>query len=1419
MPFLRRRGNMASEADVGHQAATTTTTTSSGTNTNTANGRPSAEVDVHHHTRASEASSTPTETELSDNSHPSTPPSRQNGSHPPTRPHSPPIQEQSEKHRRFSTLRFRNASDSQLSIRHKQHAESAPPVPTPPPNIITTAPTMDIAPMPIQKKTSRINLTSRFRRPAAATKPPDSGSKNGQAKRTRKSTSNDTPFHTSELPPLPLTPAQHHPVHPADLRTDSNGNGNGTGTAVPQPDNRISESSRSDASSTDHGLYASSTNHTVHSFTTTFFRLPRRKPKAPEPLFPLGHLPQQGKKSSAEISHDGASTSSLTVPWSSHGNSGTDTPLSGPGTPRASSSHSTTTANPSSPEPRANITSSPAKAFFRHDSTNSPRTSTTRAPAHLRGRSSTVSSVGDRSLHEEGLSLPVPRTSMSAGRKSFGDLFSLGRKNTELGLGRQGTMTPATPGSSTSKNNSLHLIREQVVLPERREDDTPAKYLARLEEVVSRSAIASLLSRETDAFSAAVLRSYMRTFSFFGNPIDMALRKLLMEAELPRETQQIDRCLQSFANRYDECNPGVYSTPDQAYFTAFSLLILHTDVFNKNNKRKMQKIDYLKNTGGEGIFDDILECFYDNITYTPFIRVEDDVDINGERASAQKTRRKPIFAGGPGELVKHSSKEPLDPYALIIDGKLDVLRPNLKDVMHLEDHYSYLGTAKCLDLKELQRTFFKTAVLQIVSARSRPDAFMSEKTATNPQESHPGIVDIKITKVGLLWRKDAKRSKTRSKWQEWGAILTGAQLYFFRDTAWVKSLMHQYEAHAKQGNDVLPVIFEPPLEQFKPDILFSTDGAVALVDSTYKKHKHAFVYVRHGGIEEILLADDEAEMNDWLAKLNYAAAFRTSGVRMRGVNGGHYEGQIRRGIRRFDTNSDATQLVQTPTGEVSIARGGIDPKMANDISAARREVMMQKVAEADEKVSAAEKQLELQLRNARHLQIMAPIQAKTREHILLAAARTSAQLKWTRMEIWRLRCHRDILAQDLEEEQQSIGHTASVGTASIAEDAQRLGEQGGAAPGRPGSAHSSQPPAPAEPATDDDPTKSPQGSARDGPPRTQLKSATRPRRRSETASVRKSSLSSSVISTSPPGTTASLGKIGLKDWGNTSSPSSEMETQGDVDESERDLLEQTGLVRTRSRRVSDSHPSTTSADAGEWREHANNSDKHDKSKIRRSLQRTLREGAGHLSPQRSRKGKDVQGGSLNEEGTDRRLTRGVGSFVVHGKKASVINFGSELQSMSNDEKMRAMQQARRDDQPPSPTLMQATSPSSEDEDFHSVMGDTRQWKERRESATSASTATARSFRELHRKYSRSASASARLAVPSDDDSDAALSFSEGRRTPLPPIEPEPNSDEEDGTAGPVQRRSEYFTPTEEPTSPVSYEENDRGREPTRAAVA
>ncbi|KAI2619126.1 hypothetical protein GGS26DRAFT_584757 [Hypomontagnella submonticulosa] len=1316
-----------------------------------------------------------------------------------SRPESPPIQDESPKHRRFSMLRFRNASDSQLSARLKQQqqAERVPPMPQPP-AIITTAPTMDMEIQP--KKQTRMKIPIRMRRssdlPRGNQEPMPKFVNSSAARKEKRNVVNERTSSSASKQTVTFEdPSKTETVITAHPNVDEQN------TAFTPPAGRFSESSRSEASTAEQ---TSSTQPNGLN-PTSFFRL-RRKPKQTEPLFPLSHLPQRSKGpalSNATSSASRASTSSYPSNITAD-----------PSRPSTGHDGSTPLASPPNGVGYFGKTSgSPATALFRPTSRNSGQSSPTRVHLSLRGRSSTMSSLGE-SFVDDRQHPGTTRTSSSTGRKSFGDLLGLSRIRQNPDSLRHGSLTPATPGSNTSKNNSLQINREPIVLPERREDDTPAKYLARLEEVLSHGVIASALSKENDPFSAAVLRSYMRTFSFFEEPMDMAIRKLLMEAELPKETQQIDRCLQAFANRYHECNPGIYSTPDQAYFIAFSLLILHTDVFNKNNKYKMQKADYLKNTHGEGIFDDVLECFYDNISYTPFIHVEDDLAMNGDRTGSLRSKKKAIFPNSTTETLRRS-KDPIDPYTLILDGRLDSLRPPLKDQIPLEEHYSYLGTAKGLNLKELQKTFFKTGVLQIVSARSRPDAFMTEKTQNNPQEAHPGIVDIKVTKVGLLWRKDTKKKKTRSPWQEWGAILTGAQLYFFRNTAWVKNLMHQYEQHVKSGHDGIPLIFNPPLEQFKPDALMSTQGAVALWDATYKKHKNAFVYVRHGGLEEVLLAQTEEDRNDWLAKLNYAAAFRTSGVRMRGVVGGNYEGQSRRAIRRLDS-ADATQLIQTPSGEVSINRSRIDHQMARDILVARREIIRKKIDEADEKLLHAQKLLETQLRNARHLLILAPIQDKTRDQVRGGAAKIIAQLKWSRTEIWRLKCHRDILAMDLEEEKEVNGELEDdrIGTSSSAEkpflDKDSLS-------GSQKVQQSPRPPVPLSlapcesveqmdgdsPAVEDfqtPPTTATEPSFPNGQPSRDI-----PPVFHDHLGPRKTSVSSVASSSRPsvaptPPRKASSPAVGQE--------SSTIDEQAEEDEGERQVLEQAGLLETESIRAS-GHKRTSSGKSHENspdRPKESDKERIDRSKMRRSLQRTLRDGAGHLSHHRSRRGKDsASSGGMSDE-TVREpdvLSRGTGSFTVHGKKASVINFGSELQNMSTDERMRQRKQSYQGDD------HGLGSPASTDDDFHSVLADPPERMDRRGSAASASTATARSFRELHRKYSSSRAhrlATGGLTVPSDEDSDAAISFSEGRRSPLPPLDDE---DESPGANPPTQAR--FYTP-EPPSSPVQQKVLEAGEE-------
>jgi hypothetical protein len=543
---------------------------------------------------------------------------------------------------------------------------------------------------------------------------------------------------------------------------------------------------------------------------------------------------------------------------------------------------------------------------------------------------------------------------------------------------------------------------------------------------VSRSLIAGILSKSSDPFAQAVLRSYCRKFSFFGEPIDMSLRKFLLEAELPKETQQVDRVIQALADRYHECNPGVFMSPDQAYIVAFSLMMLHTDAFNKNNKRKMQKHDYIKNTSGQNVSDDVLGCFYDNICYTPFIHFEEEVDINGERLLTFKPKKSKLRGSIPDPGRKNSG--PIDPYALICDGKLDTLRPPIKESITMEDPYSYLGTANFFDMKKLQKAFVNTAVLQIISARSRPAAFESQATRDNPSESAIGLVDLKVTKVGVLWRKSTKRKKTRSPWQEWGAILTGSQLYLFKNVTWVKGLMSQYHAHVKQEGTNTPVIFKPPIQDFKPDALIKTDDAVALLDRSYLKHKDAFTLVRHGGQEEVLLAENESEVNDWIALINYAAAFRSAGVRIRGFIGGTDTDVTVSSRGRLNSTASVGSSVNaasigsalgstiTHDGQITVEKRDLTPQLVRQVLAARRQIMLQTIVESEREVTDAIRNLENMMRNARHLLILAPIQPKTREDVCHATARMDANLKWIRRDIWRTKCHRDILSLDLQED-------------------------------------------------------------------------------------------------------------------------------------------------------------------------------------------------------------------------------------------------------------------------------------------------------------------------------------------------------------------------------------------------------------------
>lgn len=69
-----------------------------------------------------------------------------------------------------------------------------------------------------------------------------------------------------------------------------------------------------------------------------------------------------------------------------------------------------------------------------------------------------------------------------------------------------------------------------------------------------------------DSFYVNALRSYIGRFAFKNDPLDVALRKLLMEVGLPRETQQIDRVVEAFAAQYVHYNPNLFASDGKQLF-------------------------------------------------------------------------------------------------------------------------------------------------------------------------------------------------------------------------------------------------------------------------------------------------------------------------------------------------------------------------------------------------------------------------------------------------------------------------------------------------------------------------------------------------------------------------------------------------------------------------------------------------------------------------------------------------------------------------------------------------------------------------------------------------------------------------------------------------------------------------------------
>ncbi|KAF8604941.1 hypothetical protein BDV93DRAFT_605460 [Ceratobasidium sp. AG-I] len=161
------------------------------------------------------------------------------------------------------------------------------------------------------------------------------------------------------------------------------------------------------------------------------------------------------------------------------------------------------------------------------------------------------------------------------------------------------------------------------------ESNTPhaiAKFLLSTDGL-SKAALGEYLG-EGEAENIAIMHAFVDSMDFTGSSFVEALRMFLQAFRLPGESQKIDRFMLKFAARYVGQNPqSMFKDADPAYVLAYSVIMLNTDAYNPQVKKRMTKQDFIKNNrginDGGDLPEEMLLDIYDDI-HSKEIRMKDE---------------------------------------------------------------------------------------------------------------------------------------------------------------------------------------------------------------------------------------------------------------------------------------------------------------------------------------------------------------------------------------------------------------------------------------------------------------------------------------------------------------------------------------------------------------------------------------------------------------------------------------------------------------------------------------------------------------------------------------------------------------------------------------------------------------------------
>ncbi|KAH3667143.1 hypothetical protein OGAPHI_002792 [Ogataea philodendri] len=499
-------------------------------------------------------------------------------------------------------------------------------------------------------------------------------------------------------------------------------------------------------------------------------------------------------------------------------------------------------------------------------------------------------------------------------------------------------MKKRTPTSRTASSTKLEEMAELSTddLPPKEESETAAQYLDRILDLYPVTALcSSLLTRDSD-FNRLCVREYLdRYFNFENEPIDLSLRKFLMINELPKETQQIDRVIYEFGRHYSAQHQNAVVSQDYCYVLTYSLLMLHTDRFNQNNKRKMAKYEFVDNLIvtlqqeedwnkfgdlARVIVKAILEYYYDNITYAPFVNIQKDQSDKVLESLNNHAIPMPyplgnflnntVSAPGAVNLTRKRSSTfrwntaLIDPYDYIIGNTIDSLKinanlsvenpfvltygePNPNDIIgsQIKSDKQYLDDRLLNKFVTALKSDHCSMLLKI--ANSKAGFLNGHKTELVNYGDYDKVGEeytiARVFKIGMITRQETKLLSNYKSWKRYFCVLTSVGLLFFKNVSLLKM---KYVVNSKGEKSV--VLEEnlnntPLLESFEPSFVIPSgsfairmkknlklDDMLNECQSSHLRHCTFYIYGKHS--KDMYLVDNQYELVSWINSINCLSA-------------------------------------------------------------------------------------------------------------------------------------------------------------------------------------------------------------------------------------------------------------------------------------------------------------------------------------------------------------------------------------------------------------------------------------------------------------------------------------------------------------------------------------------------------------------